>query len=70
MNETMFITDVRALFAVVSGTLANLNTRGCLSTEDKRSLELACKLFTQEVDEAYNRQQAKLMDSGMKGTRV
>jgi len=57
MKETMLISEVKSLFAVVHGTINALNAGGCINNEGQRSLELACKFFCQQVDEEYQRQQ-------------
>lgn len=60
MSEEMIkISEVKSLFSVVSGTIINLNAVGAINAEGKRSLELACKFFTQEINEAYDRQQPR-----------
>jgi hypothetical protein len=55
-EERMKISEVKSLFAVVQGAITNLNAGGCINNEGKRSLELACKFFSQEVEAEYQRQ--------------
>ena len=60
MKEVILITEVRSLFAVVQGTIATLNEVGAINAEGKRSLELACKFFAQEIQSVYDRQQPQI----------
>ena len=60
MKEAILISEVKSLFAVVQGTIANLNAGGCINSEGKRSLELACKFFSTEIQNAYDSQQPQI----------